>query len=113
MSYCRFIDADAYIYYDVRYGLYCCACSLMPLKEADMSIFGEFERFFINEGFIAGEDYNKMLVHIAEHRAAGDYIPEDVDERLIEERDSLHDKFCPAHFSNPWHWKNECECKNL
>jgi hypothetical protein len=90
MSYCRFIEADAYIYDDVYYGLYCCACSLMPLRKADMSIFGDDGDWFINEGFAAGYDYDKMLAHIAEHRAAGDYIPEDVDERLIEERDCEH-----------------------
>jgi hypothetical protein len=31
-----------------------------------------------------------MISHIAEHRAAGDYIPEDVDEILIKERDCKH-----------------------
>ena len=91
MSYCRFIEADAYIYDDVYHGIICCACSLMPLQEADMSIFGEFERYFINKNFIAGYDFNKMLAHVAEHRAAGDHIPEDVDERLIFDRDCTHE----------------------
>jgi hypothetical protein len=93
MSYCRFIEADAYIYDDVYHGLYCCACALMPVRKADMSIFlGEEDdgEWLINEGFAAGYDYNKMLAHVAEHRAAGHYIPEDVDERLIEERDCEH-----------------------
>lgn len=91
MSYCRFIEADAYIYDDVYYGLYCMACSLMPLRKADMSIFGIDEEFFINESFAAGYDYDKMIAHVAEHRAKGDYIPEDVDERLIFERECKHD----------------------
>lgn len=89
MSYCRFIDADAYIYDDSHYGLYCCACSL-----SDMTI--EYNEFLkmdmpVWAGFIAGYDYNKMLAHIADHRAVGHYIPEDVDERLIFERDCSHD----------------------
>jgi hypothetical protein len=42
------------------------------------------------EGFVAGYDYDKMLAHIAEHRTAGDYIPEDVDERLLEEKNCEH-----------------------
>ena len=71
MSYCRFIESDAYIYDDVAFGLYCCACSLgKSLK-----------------GFAAGEDYDKMLAHIQDHRNAGDYIPEYVDEELARERD--------------------------
>jgi hypothetical protein len=94
MSYCRFIEADAYIYNDVYHGLYCCACALMPVRKADMSIFlGEEDdgEWLINEGFAAGYDYDKMLAHVADHRAAGDYIPEDVDERLVFERDCKHD----------------------
>ena len=87
MSYCRFIEADAYIYDDVTYGLYCSACSLMPLKEYNSKWVGQIT---LNEGFVAGDDYDKMLAHIADHRAAGDFIPEDVDEQLIKERDCKH-----------------------
>ena len=83
MSYCRFIEADAYIYDDSHYGLYCCACLLMPIKT-------KYNKFFkkdmsMNEGFVAGYDYDKMLNHVAEHRAADHYIPLDVDDRLIED----------------------------
>ena len=89
MSYCRFIEADAYIYDDARYGLYCCACSLMPLK-TEYSTFFE-EDFTMHESYVVGYDYNLMLEHVAAHRENGDYIPEDVDERLIFERDCVHD----------------------
>jgi hypothetical protein len=44
----------------------------------------------LSENFIAGYDYNKILNHIAEHRAAGDYIPFMVDKELIKERDCDH-----------------------
>lgn len=89
MSYCRFSEADAYIYDDVSHGLYCCACSLMPTK----TFYSEFfkQDITVNESFVAGYDYDLMLAHVAQHRAAGDYIPEDVDERLIFERDCTHD----------------------
>ena len=90
MSYCRFIEADAYIYDDIYRGLICCACSLMPTEEADFSIFGVDEPLYINQNFVASYDYDKMLAHVAEHRAMGDYVPEDVDERLIFERDCNH-----------------------
>ena len=89
MSYCRFIEADAYIYDDVYYGLYCCACSLSNVEM-------KYNDFFkaempVWDGFACGYDYDLMLTHIAEHRANGDYIPEDVDERLIFERDCNHE----------------------
>jgi hypothetical protein len=89
MSYCRFIEADAYIYDDVHFGLYCMGCSIMPLKTEYSTFFKKDMTF--NESFTAGYDYDKMLEHVAEHRAKGDYIPEDVDERLIFERDCKHD----------------------
>lgn len=89
MSYCRFGEADAYIYDDMGYALYCMACSLIPTTTA-------YSRFLkkdiiIHKGFKAGYDYDAMLAHVAEHRAAGDYIPEHVDERLRFERDCKHD----------------------
>lgn len=89
MSYCRFIEADAYIFDHVNFGLYCMACSLMPLK-TEYSTFFE-EDLTIHESFSAGYDYDKMLAHVVEHRAKGDYIPDYVDERLIFERDCVHD----------------------
>jgi hypothetical protein len=73
MSYCRFIEADAYIYDDVYYGLICCACSMG-----------------VDGNFIAGYDYDLMLEHIAQHRQQKDFIPLDVDERLRLERDCKH-----------------------
>ena len=96
MSYCRFIEADAYIFDHVNFGLYCMGCSLMPLTTEYSTFFQEDMTF--HESFSAGYDYDLMLKHVAEHRAKGDYIPEDVDERLIFERDCNHDfnskEFC-------------------
>lgn len=89
MSYCRFSDADAYIYDDIRYGIICCVCSLMPVTIVKNRFSNE--EFFMNENFVAEYDYDLMLSHIQEHRAAGDYIPEDVDESLILERDCNHE----------------------
>lgn len=88
MSYCRFIESDAYIYDDITYGLICCMCLLSPIRE-------EYDdRLNMNvsvaSDFIAGYDYDKMLDHIAQHRAMGYYIPQYVDEQLIIERDCHH-----------------------
>jgi phage anti-repressor protein len=62
----------------------------MPVKTT-------YNKFFkrnisMNEGFIAGYDYDKMLAHVAEHRAADHYIPLDVDKQLIEDRNNATDK---------------------
>jgi hypothetical protein len=65
MSYCRFGEADAYIYESFDNNWQCCGCSLSD-----------------NWSHATRE---AMLAHIAEHRDAGDYIPERVDERLREE----------------------------
>lgn len=89
MSYCRFGEADVYIYDDMGYALYCMDCSLMPTTTAYSTFLKK--DIVIHKGFEAGYDYDAMLSHIAEHRAAGDYIPKDVDERLIFERDCKHD----------------------
>lgn len=74
MAYCRFIEADAYIYHDVYLGIICCSCSMG-----------------VDGNFIAGYDYDLMLQHIAQHREQRDFIPLDVDERLRLERDCTHD----------------------
>lgn len=65
------------------------ACSLMPTKTQHNSFFDQEMTF--HESFTAGYDYDKMIAHVAEHRAKGDYIPEDVDERLMFERDCNHE----------------------
>lgn len=74
MAYCRFIEADAYIYDDTYLGIICCACSMG-----------------VDGNFIAGYDYDLMLQHIAQHREQKDFIPLDVDEKLRFERDCEHD----------------------
>jgi len=89
MAYCRLSDSDAYIYDDSFYGIMCCMCSLQPARKVLNGIFANGP-YRISENFVAGYDHDKMIAHIAEHREAGDYIPEDVDERLIKERDCDH-----------------------
>lgn len=69
MSYCRFVEADAYIFEHVGGFWQCCACLL---SEEDW-------------GNVDCATRNEMLSHISLHRKAGHYIPEYVDERLKEE----------------------------
>lgn len=91
MSYCRFIEADAYIYDDSHYGLICCMCCLQPTMEVLKGVFANGP-YKIKDNFVAGYDYDKMLKHIEEHRAADHYIPSFVDEQLIKDRDNATDK---------------------
>ncbi len=73
MSHCRFIEADAYIFDHCEHGLYCCGCSIEPRGE------------FIGGPSEDPESAGRMLVHIAKHRANGDYIPASVDDRIMYE----------------------------
>ena len=91
MSYCRFIEADAYIYDDSYYGLICCMCCLQPTKEGLKGVFAS-SPYKIKDNFVAGYDYDKMLEHVAEHRAADDYIPPSVDEQLIKDRNNAEER---------------------
>lgn len=69
MSYCRFSEADVYIFEHVGGFWQCCACALV---EEDW-------------GSVDCDTREEMLKHIALHREAGHYVPEHVDERLREE----------------------------
>jgi len=111
LSYCRFGEADAYIYDDVNSGLVCMACLLMPIRDNEL----------FPDTFIAGQDRQKMLDHIAEHRYIGDHIPLSVDGRLRKEM--VHDDLCPQaypygrdddldSFFNKKDWDCRCELIN-
>lgn len=104
MSYCRFGEADAYMFDHVNFGLYCMACSLMPLTTEYSAFFDEDMTF--HESYVVGYDYDLMLEHVAAHRANGDYIPEDVDERLRFERDCEHEFKSDGYCKHCWR-KNE------
>jgi len=86
MSYCRFGEADAYIYYSAYDALVCMACSLMPTRDDEL----------FPDTFIAETDYQKMLDHISEHRNNGDYIPFSVDERLKREMQNISEYMADA-----------------
>lgn len=65
MSYARFSHADVYVYMDVNGSLACCDCSI-----GDQWYF---------------DSTDEMVVHLAEHRAAGDYVPDGIEESLRED----------------------------
>lgn len=76
MSYCRFIEADVYIFESVSGYLECCGCSITE-PGSEKQIFLSFRANTVDE----------MLEHIAKHRKRGEFVPEDVDERLREEKE--------------------------
>ena len=82
MSYCRFSDADAYIFQSTR-GLECCGCFHAPRTKLEVPYVDflglEHEYDYEPVWFLTAQE---MLDHIAFHREQGDDIPLDVDERL-------------------------------
>lgn len=69
MSYCRFGEADAYIFASTEGGFECCACIIShPLPFS-----------------FTCETEEELLLHITKHRIVGDYIPESVDAELLRE----------------------------
>ena len=69
MSYCRFLDGDAYIYGDMDGGIVCCGCRLNGGPMNNFTADGPME----------------MLAHVEEHQAAGHDIPRHTVDRLEHE----------------------------
>lgn len=89
MSYCRWGESDMYIFDHVDLGLVCFACPDMPSEEVESTLFNEV--MTEHDHFVAGYDFNKMLEHVDMHRKQGYHIPITADERLIRDRDCVHE----------------------
>lgn len=65
MSLVRFGEdgSDIYIYNDVRFGLYCCACPIHDNPDDP----------YAGKGF--GTDKDKLLLHVNKHIDAGHSVP--------------------------------------
>ena len=64
MSYCRFSEADVYVYAHVDGGVECCGCAIsLAITEA----VGACRRFF---------DARALVEHLRAHLAAGHEVPE-------------------------------------
>jgi hypothetical protein len=61
MSYCRFIEADVYVFFNGKH-LECCACIIVPEEE------------FSFRASSTGD----MVKHLWQHQNKGDYVPEHV-----------------------------------
>ena len=90
MSYCRFGEADAYIYLGSQ-GFECCGCIMAPKEKYPtpyVDMFGiTWEEYSLPVGPF--DTAREMLGHIAEHRAKGHDIPYYVDARIKEDYPDL------------------------
>lgn len=90
MSYCRFLEADAYIYASYQ-GLECSGCIMAPTEKYPtpyIDMFGiEWEEYSLPVGPF--ETAREMLEHIQEHRNAGHNIPAYVDRHIKEDYPDL------------------------
>lgn len=104
MSYCRFSEADIYLFDHCRGGIECCACNMGPLIK---TIFTTGGKLFGKEippcKNCGGEGCKKCMMHdsvqfytrteainhVKKHIAKGDYVPDRVLKALQEELDEL------------------------
>lgn len=76
MSYCRFIEADVYVYASCDGPLVCCACSLSKTWEHYSTA--------------------AIVAHLKDHIDAGDYVPDHVIPALEADREE-NDQFIREH----------------
>lgn len=97
MSYCRFLEADVYVFTSTE-GIECCFCSLIPrhwIDEPDTLLGGYLEQDNPEDT----ETYHsnqEMVDHLRKHQEAGHYVPERVFDRLNDPEDVKE---------NEKHWK--------
>lgn len=99
MSYCRFLEADVYVFFSVGDYLDCCGCSLAPAcrdhpdehDQSTVEIDEDAEGLFKLLGavkcatckgpvghFPGAYSTQDMVDHLRAHQARGDYVPEHV-----------------------------------
>lgn len=69
MSYCRFLEADVYVFMHVGGWLECCMCSLVRDHQDDISF--------------KASDTDTMIAHLKKHIAAKHHVPHRVFDDLI------------------------------
>lgn len=103
MSYCRFSEADVYMFLNSNGYIDCCACSLAPLVPTvatkgctDHPFFGTLppcphcegegcEHCMMHDS-MQFHTFDDAINHLLAHREAGDYVPDHAIERLREEK---------------------------
>jgi len=97
MAYCRFSDADIYLYPSIEGGINCCACRLAPLVRTIFTEGGDFMGVNFEpcgkcrgkgcpdcmiHGDTHGMTHAEAIQHVLDHRQAGHNVPEYVLQEL-------------------------------
>lgn len=89
MSYCRFSEADVYVYTS-DLGIECCFCPLQQREWVDEPSHPIFGGYYRDVGEKIEDTFRTnagMIEHLELHRAAGHYVPDDVFGRLRDPED--------------------------
>ena len=93
MAYCRFGEADIYLFDDIRGGITCCCCRLAPKVKSVFTTGGGILGAEVGpcprcngkgcdhcmmHGDTDGMTHEEAIEHILAHRKAGDDVPDDV-----------------------------------
>jgi hypothetical protein len=93
LSYCRFIEADVYVFTSA-YGIECCGCFLQEVDVIEEP--GSFFGFILKpKGEIIQTVFNSnegMIEHLRKHQEAGHYVPDNVFERLADPEDAAENE---------------------
>ena len=79
MSYCRFVEADIYLYHDCDGTIHCCACRFEPLHRGNKELGMGDENF---HGTATFKTRTEAKDHVFKHLAAGHNVPLHVLDRL-------------------------------
>ena len=80
MSYCRFGEADVYVFASVGGGVECCGCPLQQREyvEDDGAFFGFYLKSVGPVLRTTGLNTDEIMEHLEQHRAAGHHVPDRV-----------------------------------
>lgn len=93
MSYCRFIEADVYVF-TAWDSIECCFCSLQEREWVEDST-ALFKGYFKNIGETVPYKFtsnSEMIGHLRIHQSKGDYVPDYVFEQLSDPADEAWNK---------------------
>jgi hypothetical protein len=94
MSYCRFSEADVYVYTSAR-GIECCGCWLVPRTWVDdpgRSLFGGYYQQDNPDDTTTYHSNEAMIAHLEQHRAAGHHVPDHVFDALRDPQDAAENE---------------------
>jgi hypothetical protein len=79
MSYCRFSEADVYVYVGTTGYFECCGCLLQARTwvEDEKALLGGWLRPYGDIVQTQFSSTDEMLAHLELHRAAGHYVPDE------------------------------------